>query len=593
MSTAPFDRAERWRAHDPDPMTRAELDALLALARGGDAAALVDLEDRFLGPLEFGTAGLRGLLGAGENRINRAVVLRTTHGLGNHLLAENEVEARSRGVVVGYDGRRMGPELAEDTACAFAALGIPARITARPCATPVLAFAVRDLGAAAGVMVTASHNPPRYQGYKVYWGNGAQIIPPHDTAIAAAIARAPAADEVPRLHVADAERQGLVTRFGDDLERRYLDTVRGLSIRRDGDRSFAIVYTPLHGTGNRFARAALAEAGFTNVITVPEQAEPDGNFPTVAFPNPEEKGALDLALALARAKEAPLVIANDPDVDRLALAVRDVDGRYVQLTGNQVGVLLGHYLLTEGPATSGERFVIASLVSSPMLGVVARALGVRYEETLTGFKWIANRAMEIERESGARFVFGFEEALGYTVGSAVRDKDGISAAVLAAELCAVRRAEGKTLLDELDALARRHGLFVSGQRSLTMSGPDGLAQIDGLMARLRSAPPARVGSHAVLATSDYQARTRTTRDGAVTPILLPPSNVLAFELEGGNRVTARPSGTEPKIKFYIDARQPIAPGESVAAAQQRADAELQELADAFISLARGDRASPC
>jgi phosphomannomutase len=583
-----LERAERWLAHDPDPQARAELAALIERARSStlDAAnACADLGDRFAGPLEFGTAGLRGLLGAGESRMNRAVVRRTTFGLGRYLLAQDETAARARGVVIGYDGRRLGRELAEDTACVLAALGIPAKVTPRPCPTPLLAFAVLDGDAAAGVMVTASHNPPPYNGYKVYWGNGAQIIPPHDKGIAAYIAAAPEANAIPCPSLAEVEQRGLVARFGDDVERRYLDAVRALAVRSDGDRALAIVYTPLHGTGNRVARAALAEAGFTDVTTVPEQAEPDGAFPTVPFPNPEEKGALDLAFALARQREAPLVIANDPDVDRLALAVRDGAGRYVQLTGNQVGALLGHYVLTEGARAEGDRLVVASLVSSPMLGVIARSLGVRYEETLTGFKWITNRAMEIERETGARFVFGFEEALGYTVGTVVRDKDGISAATLAAELAAVRRAEGKTLLDELDVLARRYGLFVSGQRSITKPGADGLAEIGAIMKHLREAPPARLGAWEVLATSDYQTRRRTANDGVVTPLSLPSSNVLGFELEGGSRVIARPSGTEPKIKFYFDLREPIAAGEAVADAERRAEAKMAELATAFLAAA--------
>ncbi len=516
--------------------------------------------------------------------MNRAVVRRTTFGLGRHLLAADEAATRARGVVIGYDGRRLGRELAEDTASVLAALGIPARITPRMCPTPILAFAVTDLGAAAGVMVTASHNPPAYNGYKVYRGNGAQIIPPHDKAIAAQIAAAPDADEIPCMGHPEAEQQGLVARFGDDVERRYLDAVRALSVRPDGDRAFPIVYTPLHGTGNRLTRIALAEAGFTDVTTVPEQAEPDGAFPTVPFPNPEEPGALDLSLALARRLGAPLVIANDPDVDRLALAVRDGRGAYVQLTGNQVGALLGHYLLTEG-AREGSRLVVASLVSSPMLGVIARAHGVHYEETLTGFKWITNRAMEIERETGARFVFGFEEALGYTVGTVVRDKDGISAAVIAAELAAVRRAEGKTLLDELEALARRYGLFASGQRSITRPGAGGLAEIGAAMQRLRAAPPARLAAWEVLATSDYQARRRVAKGGEATETALPPSNVLAFELEGGSRVIARPSGTEPKIKFYVDLCEPIAEGEAMAEAERRAERKMGELADARVAAA--------
>lgn len=584
--SSPEERAERWLAHDPDPTTRAELAEILDRARGGSREARAELAERFLGPLEFGTAGLRGLLGAGESRMNRAVVLRTTFGLGTYLLEQAPELARSRGVVIGYDGRRMGRELAEDTACVLAALGIPSRVTPRPCPTPLTAFAVKDLGAAAGVMVTASHNPPAYNGYKVYWSNGAQIIPPHDTGIAGAIAIAPEARDVPRMPIEEARAKGIVAELSDDMERRYLDAVRALSVREGGDRSIPIVYTPLHGTGNRLTRRAFAEAGFTDVTTVPEQAEPDGSFPTVSFPNPEEKGALDLSYALADRIGAPLVIANDPDVDRLAVAVRDPAGKFVQLTGNQVGALLGHYVLTEGrDAGAAGRLVCASLVSSPMLGAIAKVLGVRYEETLTGFKWIANRAMEIERAEGVRFVFGFEEALGYTIGTAVRDKDGISAAVVIAELAAARRAEGKTLLDELEALARRYGLFVSGQRSITMPGKDGIEQIGAIMRRLREVRAEKVGTLGVLAVSDYEARTRRDANGSVTTTTLPPSNVLVFDLEGGSRIIARPSGTEPKIKFYFDLREPMREGEPVKDAEARAAQRMGELGAAFAAIA--------
>ncbi len=580
-----LERAERWISHDPDPNTKEELRALVDRVKGGDEKAKKDLEERFAGPLEFGTAGLRGLIGAGESRMNRAVVLRTSLGLGRYLLEVEPELTKKNGVVVGYDGRRLGKELAEDTAAVLAELGIKAQISARPWSTPELAFAVKDQNAAAGVMVTASHNPPEYNGYKVYWSNGAQIIPPHDKGIAASIEKSPEADRVPRMDLAAAEAKGLVGRFGDAVERRYLDAVRKLSVRSDGDRAMTIVYTPMHGTGNRPARTALAEAGFTNVTTVPEQAEPDGRFPTVAFPNPEEKGALDLAFALGKKLNAPLIIANDPDVDRLAVAVQLEGGGYHQLSGNQVGALLGHFLLTEGSGASGDRVVLASLVSSPMLGAMAAALGVRYEETLTGFKWIANRAMEIEKETGARFVFGFEEALGYTAGTVVRDKDGISAAMLIAELAAARRAEGKNLLDELDDLARKFGLFVSGQRAITLPGADGAARIAEAMKKLRAQHPSEIGGVAVTAVRDYDAQVRTTSKGEKSAITLPKSNVLAFELEGGSRIIARPSGTEPKIKFYFDLREPIAAGEKPKDAEARASQKLDALASAFVKLA--------
>ena len=586
MDATLLDRAARWTQHDPDLTTQAEVRALIDAARVGDPHAAADLAERFVGMLEFGTAGIRGLLGGGESRMNRAVVRKTTLGLGTYLLAQAPEHTRKGGVVIGYDGRVLGRELAEDTASVLAALGISAQVTPRPCSTPLLAFAVKDLGAAAGVMVTASHNPPQYNGYKVYWGNGAQIIPPHDTGIAKAIAATPDADEVPLTAYATARASGAVKLFGDDVERRYLDAVRGLWVHEGGDRSMAISYTPMHGTGNRLARMAFAEAGFTNVTTVPLQAEPDGAFPTVAFPNPEEKGALDLAYANADRIGANLVIANDPDVDRLALAVRDPSGKFVQLTGNQVGALLGHYVLTEGKdaGTSG-RVVLASLVSSPMLGVIAKALGVYYEETLTGFKWIANRAMDLERTEGMRFVFGFEEALGYTIGDNVRDKDGISAAVIAAELAARRAAEGKTLLDEMETLSRRYGLFVSGQKSITLPGAEGVAQIGEIMAGLRANPPTKIGTLAVVSTSDYQAQTRRAAAGGEEKLALPPSNVLAYELSGGSRIIARPSGTEPKIKFYFDLREPMHSGEPIADAEARARAQMVALSKAFSAIA--------
>ncbi|WP_437790586.1 phospho-sugar mutase [Sorangium sp. So ce693] len=579
--------AERWLAHDPDPETQSELRRLIDAARAGEDGVRAELAERFAGPLEFGTAGIRGVLGAGESRMNRAVILRTTAGLARHLLEAIGDKARSAGVVIGYDGRRMSREFAEDTACALAAAGIPSHLSPIPCPTPIAAFAVGHLGAAAGVMVTASHNPPEYNGFKVYWDNGAQIIPPHDTSIATAIDASPPADQVPRMPLDEARRLGLVRDFPEALERDYLGAIRGLAVRSDGDRDLCIVYTPLHGVGDRLVHRALGEAGFTRVASVPEQAEPDGAFPTVAFPNPEEKGAMDLAFALAKQEGADLVLANDPDVDRLAVAVRRPDGEYEQLTGNQVGVLLGHYLLTEGRAQGedGRRLVLASCVSTPMLGVIAAALGVHYEETLTGFKWIANRAMDIERSTGARFVFGFEEALGYTVGPVVRDKDGISAAALVAELAAVRKAEGRTLLDELQAITRKYGLYMSGQRSYTLRGVDGLEKIAAIMAALRKSPPAAIGGVPVVAWRDFEARTRTTSDGLVEPLVLPPSNVLVYELDGGSRLIARPSGTEPKIKFYFDVREEVAADEPLGDAEARATARLDALARAFSGLA--------
>jgi phosphomannomutase len=585
-------RARQWAAEDPDPSTRAEISALLA----APDPAKTDLSDRFAGSLEFGTAGLRGIIGAGPNRMNRAVVLRTTWGLAKFLREGGALSGSARpesGVAIGFDGRRMSRELAEDTACVLAAAGIPAKLFTDVVPTPLLAFAVARRGCAAGVMITASHNPPEYNGYKAYWQNGAQIVPPIDVGIAKAIDGAPAAKDVPRAALEDATKEGLVTLLGEELFASYLAEVKKLHARDDGDRSISIVYTPMHGVGDVLARRAFAQAGFANVVSVPEQQKPDGSFPTVEFPNPEEKGAMDLAFALARARKADLVVANDPDADRLAVAL-PAEGAasasgYVQLTGNQVGVLLGHYLLTRGLRAERAEpgaLAIASIVSSPMLGVVAGALGAHYDETLTGFKWIANRAIELKKDEGWRFVFGFEEALGYTVGELVRDKDGVSAAVLFAELTAVLRAQGTTVLAHLESLYRTYGLFVSSQVNLTRKGAEGMAELRAIMDKLRTSPPWTIGEHEVTAVRDYLRQVRVTKDGEQTPLTLPKSNVLTFELASGSRVIARPSGTEPKAKFYFDVRESMGGSEALADAERRAEATMKRLSDAFVTLVR-------
>jgi phosphomannomutase len=574
-------RVERWIDEDVDPASQDELRALLRDGGG-------DLADRFAASLEFGTAGLRGVIGAGPNRMNRAVVLRTTHGLAKHLLAEI-ADARTRGVVIGFDGRRMSRVFAEDAACVLAANGIRALLFETEVPTPLCAFAVGELGAAAGVMVTASHNPPEYNGYKVYWQNAAQIIPPIDVGIARAIDAAPPARDVPRMPIDRAKGEGLVAPVSAAVLGAYLDRVRALSVRQPKDRAFPIVYTPMHGVGGEVARMAFDQGGYTSVAFVPEQAKPDAAFPTVAFPNPEEKGAMDLAFALAKKNRAALVLANDPDADRLAVAIPDRTGeKYLQLTGNQVGVLLGYYLLTQEKDQGANRVVLASLVSSPLLGVIAKQLGVGYDETLTGFKWIANRAMDLEKQ-GKRFVFGYEEALGYTVGDVVRDKDGISAAVIMSEMVAWLREHGRTLFDELETIHRRFGLFVSSQVNITRPGAQGIQEIRAIMDRLRGAKPRRFGSHEVLVVRDYDAQTALhLGDGRTEKLSLPRSNVLAFELAGGSRIIARPSGTEPKIKFYFDVREPMTQGEPLASAEARANGVMGELQKVFVAIAQGE-----
>jgi phosphomannomutase len=537
--------AEAFLAEDVD--TSADLVTLVQSARSGDAAALRELDDRFAGTLTFGTAGLRGRVEAGTNRMNRVVVLKATWGLGSFLLEQGPahgIDVRASGVVIAFDGRLSSRTFAEDAAAVLAAQGIPVHLFPDPQPTPVCAFAVASMGAAAGIMVTASHNPPADNGYKVYWANAAQIIPPIDEGIAAAIARAPQANTIARMHPPDAAERGLRRLIGDDLERRYLDAIRDVGWHRapthPGAPPLRIVYTAMHGVGHRLTVRGLREAGFEGVTGVPTQTDPDGTFRTVAFPNPEEKGALDLALHKAREIDADVVLANDPDADRLAVAVRTEPGVYRALTGNEIGVLLCHDALKNKDTGNRKKLVITTIVSSTMLSRIARDLGAAYEEVLTGFKWIANKAMEREKD-GDYFCGGYEEAIGFSLGPIVRDKDGIGAAVRMAELCRSLKEEGRTLVDRLDELAVRHGLSHGAQWSVTMPGLDGLSKIGAIMKTLRE-QPATLSS---LAGSPVVRRV----DLKAAPI---PADVVVLHTADGARLTVRPSGTEPKIKLYLE-----------------------------------------
>jgi len=578
--------AEAWLAEDPDPITAAELRKLLAACDAQDPAAQKDLAERFTGALEFGTAGLRGILGAGPQRMNRVLVRKVSAGLAAYLHA-NVPEARQRGVVIGHDARRNSRVFAEDTARVLGGAGIKSYLAHRPWPTPTTAWAVTEKRACAGVMVTASHNPPEYNGYKVYWGNGAQIIPPHDTGIAAQIALIGRSDQLAMPELDELRSTGTLIDLTEALHDDYLAKVIALraSPRIDG-RALVIAYTPLHGVGARSAEPALARAGFSQVHTEPSQREPDPEFPTVAFPNPEEKGAMDRVLALAAKVKADVVLANDPDADRLCVAVPEAGGvgdaggvgaggtgaSYRALTGDQLGALLADYLLEVGP--KDRRLVATTIVSSQLLGFLARQAGADYRETLTGFKWIGNAAIDYEQAHGGRFVMGYEEALGYSIGPLVRDKDGVSAAVLSAELAAWNRARGKSILEHLDDIYRKVGLFVTEQVSLTRPGADGLAQIRAAMARFRGAPPRELAGHAIDQVVDL-----SRGEGG-----LPPSDVLVFKLAGGRRVIMRPSGTEPKLKNYYEVRVEVRPGEPMAEARARGLAELATLRDAHQQL---------
>jgi phosphomannomutase len=547
---------------DLDSETRAAGQALLA---GGDSAVLAD---HFDGHLGFGTAGMRGALGPGPRRMNRSVVQRVGAGLAAYTLS-TVPDASTRGAVVGYDARHGSRVFAEDTARVLAAAGIPVWLSETTCPTPSLAHALTHLGAAVGVMVTASHNPRGDNGYKVYWGNGAQIVPPHDLGIGAAIDWANPLPALPPLDglVAAGEVRAIPPAAWED----YLARVLALRVHTGAE--IRAVYTALHGVGGDTVLQVLSAAGHFDVHTVDAQQAPDGDFPTVDFPNPEEPGALDLALADAAALDADLVIANDPDADRLAVALPGPDGAWSMLTGDEVGVLLADDLLRHGPQ-GPERMVATTIVSSTMLHRIAQAHGARSAETLTGFKWIATRAIAHD----GPFLIGYEEALGYSIGDVVRDKDGISAALLLLDLAAWAKARGETLHDRLALLYRQHGLHRTRQRSIRMTGDAGAARIASLTRELRAMPPAAIAGSEVVRIRDVLAGTDTDlRTGRVGPVALPESDVLALHLADGSRVLVRPSGTEPKIKLYFEVVLPLDEGQSLAAVQAQADARIDAL----------------
>jgi phosphomannomutase len=561
-----LDAARAWGASDPDPDTRAELGALVEAAVTGDSAARAELADRFSGTLQFGTAGLRAALGAGPMRMNRVVVLRAAAGLAAHVLAvqtraeDTAGSARRPRAVVGYDARHGSAVFARDTAAVFTAAGIETLLMPSPLPTPVLAWAVRAHEAEVGVMVTASHNPPADNGYKVYLGGravepearGCQIVAPHDRMIAERIAAVGPVEDIPR-----AQDGWTVLPAG--VEQDYLDAV--VPAAAGAERSLRIVLTPLHGVGGRTTAEALRRAGLADVHVVPEQTEPDPDFPTVAFPNPEEPGALDLALATARAVGADLVLANDPDADRVAVAVPvpgaggDGGGTaqdWRMLRGDEVGALLGHAAAGRCAGRAGAVFA-NSIVSSRLLGRIAAAAGIAHQETLTGFKWIA-------RVPG--LAFGYEEALGYCVApEVVKDKDGISAAVAVAVLADELRAQGRTLLDVLDDLAVAHGLYATDQLSIRVAD---LGRIPVMAAALRNAPPAALGGSEVVEVADL----------AAPGTGLPPTEGLRLLTADGTRVIVRPSGTEPKLKCYLEVVAPVAGRAALPAARAEAQERL-------------------
>lgn len=550
-----------WIAHDPDPQTAAELASLLEVAEAGDGQAGAELASAFSGPLTFGTAGLRGRMGAGQTRMNRAVVRRAAAGLVAYLQEKVGDDAL---LVVGYDARYHSADFAADTAAIATAAGIRAQIMPRALPTPLLAYAVRKLGADAGVMVTASHNPAADNGYKVYLGGrcadeagkGVQLVPPADGEIAALIAAAPPADEIPLADGYETIDEALIDA--------YIDKTAAL-IPDDFSSDLPIIYTAMHGVGAQTMRKLFAKAGFANVTEVAEQCEPDPDFPTVPFPNPEETGALDMAIEKARACDAQLVIASDPDADRCSIAIPDGEG-WRQLSGDEIGSILGEYIANQTSPNQASATFASSIVSSRLLAQIADAHGLDYKGTLTGFKWIARTE---------NLVYGYEEAIGFCVNpEAVRDKDGMSAALLLAHIAHLQNACGESLQDVLDRLAVKHGVYLSAPVTLRV---DDLAIIPATMARVRVTPPAELAQSAIVTTVDLGDSSQE--------LGLPPSDVVMWYTEQNDRVVVRPSGTEPKVKCYLEVYVPVGGSEALAeaklAATRRMDALKKDVAVAL------------
>jgi phosphomannomutase len=544
--------ARRWIALDPDPTTRAELDGLL------DAGRVDELHDRFAQRLTFGTSGIRGRLGAGPNRMNRLVVRQVAAGLSRWLGA-------GRTVVVGHDARHGSAAFAAEVADVLSSAAIRVLVLTEPQPTPVLAFAVLDAAADAGVMVTASHNPGTDNGVKVYGPDGSQLLPSDADAVMAAV-EAAGRDASGPADVAVAARS---VELGPDLIDRYVAAVVDL-VERGGPRGVEVVHTALHGVSHDLVQRVFARAGFDLPIAVPEQSAPDPEFPTVSFPNPEEQGALDLALALAERRGADLLLANDPDGDRLAVAVPDRDGRWRVLTGDEVGALLVEHRLRHG--SGSDRLVVSTIVSSPLVALLAAEAGVHHVQTLTGFKWIMRPVLD---HPEWELALAYEESLGYAVGSAVHDKDGISAGLVFAELVAGLPAAGGSVLDRLDDIARRHGLHANRTWTTRDDAPDGAERLAVAIGRLRARPPTSLAGLPVVAVVDY-------RDGIDG---LPPTDALRFDLAGASRVLIRPSGTEPKLKAYLHSASPVPDGPTgLDSARAAADERLGALARAVAEI---------
>ena len=545
---------ERW-LHSP-ALSQPEKDELAALSNNPN-----EIEDRFFSLLQFGTAGLRGVMGVGLRRMNVHVIRHATQAFANVILAEGK-EFAAQGVAICYDCRVHSQEFARAAAEVMAGNGIPVRLFEAMRPTPELSFAVREYGCAAGLNVTASHNPPEYNGYKVYWSDGAQLPPQHAAAIAAQMERLDVFDDIQSLAYETALEKGLITLMGKKTDDKFLAHVLAqindkASVAKVAD-TFTMVYTPFHGTGYQQIPYVLGELGIRHLHCVPEQMVIDGTFPTVKSPNPETPESFALALDLAKKVNADLILGSDPDADRVAIQVKDKTGQYVQISGNQTGVLLLDYLIgakKRAGTLPADAVVLKSLVTTDMARVVAEANGVKSYNTFTGFKFMAEKKNQLEAAGQGHVIFSYEESIGYMIGDYVRDKDAVTASLLLTEMTAWYAAQGMTLLDALDALYAKYGYYGEKTLNLVMPGLEGMALMAKLMAKLRQAPPAEIAGTTVLRQKDYQDGTeRNTASGAVSPMALVGSNVLAYDLADETTLVVRPSGTEPKIKVYVLAK---------------------------------------
>ena len=561
---------EKW-LNDPcfDENTKKELEEI----KGNDK----EIEDRFYKDLEFGTAGLRGVIGAGTNRMNKYTVGKATQGLANFILKEG---TQNKGVAIAYDSRHMSKEFSEETALCLNANGIKTYVFESLRPVPELSFTVRKLGCTAGVMITASHNPPEYNGYKVYWDDGAQIVPPKDKQIIDEVNAITDFSTIKTMDKKEAVEKGLYVQIGKEVDDDFVNTLKSLVlnpdvIKKEQD-NVTIVYTPLHGAGNVPVQRVLKELGFTHVYVVPEQEKPDGDFPTVSYPNPEDKKAFKLALELAEKVDADVVLATDPDSDRLGVYSKDENGEYVPYTGNMSAILIAEYELSQKKEkgllpTNGA--IITTIVSSNMTKDLAKEYGLTMFETLTGFKWIGEKIRQFEENNNNySYQFGFEESYGCLIRPHARDKDGISAVMALCEATAYYKSKGITLWEQMINIYKKYGFYKEGQVSITLKGADGAEQIKAMMEKMRKNPPKKLGSYDVLEVRDYKEHTIVKADGTKLETDLPTSNVLYYDLNDNSWCCVRPSGTEPKIKFYMGVK-----GKSMEEAEQK----LEELTEAM------------